>query len=95
MKCPVCAQLPKSALRMGKPRHYLLAASVGLSLAAAFGLSHTPIRVVAFAATALGLLAGPLLAGLGPGFISLPRWLLMVVIASGIADLPSSPLGDD
>jgi hypothetical protein len=118
MKCPRCAQMPKSALRMGKPRHYVLAAAVGLGVAAVFGvaasffsyfgfglllgivigfvngaaisraasgLSHTPIRVIAFVTTAVGLMAGPLLVGFGIGFVTLPRWLLGVFIASAIA----------
>jgi hypothetical protein len=103
---------------MGKPRHYLLGAAVGLGIATVFGvaaafftyfgfgllvgivigfvngaaisraasgLSHTPIRVIAFVTTGLGLMVGPLLVGAGIGFVTLPRWLLGVFIASAIA----------
>lgn len=103
---------------MGKPRHYVLAAAVGLGVAAVFGvaasllsffgfglligiligfvngaaisraasgLSHTPIRVIAFFTTAAGLMSGPLLVGFGIAFVILPRWLIGVLIASSIA----------
>ena len=103
---------------MGKPRHYVLAAIVGLGVAAVLGvavsffsffgfglltgiligfangaavsraasrLSHAPIRMIAFVTTAAGLMAGPLLVGLGLGFVTLPRWLIGVFIASSIA----------
>ena len=52
---------------------------------AASRLSHTPIRVIAFVTTAAGLMAGPLLVGFGIGFVTLPRWLLGVIIAAAIA----------
>src|SRR5918999_2912677 len=56
MKCPRCAQMPKSALRMGKPRHYLLASAVGLVVATALGAGAVLLSYFGF-----GLLIGILI----------------------------------
>lgn len=116
MKCPRCAQLPRSALRMGKPRHYLMAGASGLGLATALGagfalarffafgflfsilvgflngsvvqrgargMSHRPVRVLAFLVTFAGLIAGPLL--VGSGLALSVRWLFGALLAGGVA----------
>lgn len=118
MKCPRCAQLPRSALRMGKPRHYFAGGAGGLGLAAALGaglaltpflgfgilfailvgvltgsvvqrgargLSHRPIRILAFVVTAAGLIVGPLLVGSTISFVVSPRWLFGALLAGGMA----------
>lgn len=43
-KCPACARQPRSALAIGKPRHYVVAGSAGLAAAIAGGLALLLIR---------------------------------------------------
>lgn len=49
------------------------------------GLSHRPIRIMAFVVTAAGLIVGPLLVGYTIGFVVSPRWLFGALLAGGMA----------
>ena len=41
MKCPACARMPLHARALGKPRHWVMAATAGLAVATVVGLLAT------------------------------------------------------
>ena len=67
-KCPACARQPRSALALGKPKHYLVSGAAGLAVAVAGGLLLAQLR----AGFGYGLIALPALLGYGVGLVV--RW---------------------
>lgn len=118
MKCPDCARLPRRAVRIGKPRHYIAASAAAFAAAALLGgfvtwfmipfwgfilpllagfaigsiarkvsggVRHAPIQALVGLATAIGLTAGRLAAGL-PLTVQLRGSVLLgTILASAFA----------
>src|SRR5437899_6616337 len=61
MKCPSCARMPLHARALGKPRHYAMAAGVGLTSAVLLGILTTLAHIGLF-----GIIL-PIIAGLVVG----------------------------
>ena len=67
-KCPACARQPRTALAMGKPKHYLVGGGAGLVVAVAGGL----LLAMARSGFGYGTVILPALLGFGVGTVV--RW---------------------
>lgn len=93
MKCPTCAQLPRSALRIGRPKHYLAAGIGGFVLATLIGAALPFLRVGLFGVflpALVGILIGTVVSRAARGLSS--RVFMIVGAAVTVAGLVVGPL---